>query len=76
MSGLDEKIFFEKKVRVRTTDPVTSIASNVDLRGNSCSIFKKRFRLDVGKFGLGNRVINEWNKVPDSVFLEKNFNAF
>ena len=57
-------------------DPVTSIASSISLRKNSCSIFKKRFRLNTGKFSFGNRVVNEWNKLPDSVILEKNINAF
>ena len=74
LEGLDEKMFFER--RGRASDPVTSTASSVNLRRNSCSIFKKRFRLDTGKFSFGNRVINEWNKLPDSVVLEKNFNAF
>ena len=74
LEGLDENLFFERRCRVM--DPVTSIASSISLRKNSCSIFKKRFRLNTGKFSFGNRVVNEWNKLPDSVILEKNINAF
>lgn len=46
------------------------------LRGHKFKLFKKRFRLNVGKFNFGNRVINSWNRLPDSVVQAESVNAF
>ena len=35
-------------------------------RGHEYKLFKWRFRLGVGKFRFGNRVINDWNRLPES----------
>jgi len=32
-------------------------------RGHDKKLFEKRFRLDVRKFALGNRVVNDWNSL-------------
>ena len=39
------------------------------LRGNVCKLYKKGFKLDIAKYSFGNRVVNLWNKLPDSVIL-------
>lgn len=67
-------MFFE--ARGRATIPVTSTASHIVLRRNSCSIYKKKLRLDADTFSFGNRVINEWNKLQDSFILKKSINAY
>jgi hypothetical protein len=36
-------------------------------RGNVYKLQKKRFRLDIAKYNFGNRVVNEWNKLPDKI---------
>jgi len=33
-------------------------------RGHDCKLFEKRVNLDAGKFSFGNRVCDEWNKLP------------
>ena len=37
---------------------------DMGLRGHESKLFKLRFRLDVRKFVLNNRVINSWNSLP------------
>ena len=39
------------------------------MRGHSLKLFKKRVRLDVGKYKFGNRVCNEWNGSADDVVI-------
>ena len=56
--GLKEGIFFERR-HLKGTGSGT--------RGNSCKLFKKRFRIDTGKYISGNRVVNDWNQLPDCV---------
>jgi len=36
-------------------------------RGHSMKLFKKRVRLDIAKYGFGNRVSDQWNKQPAAV---------
>src|SRR2546426_11743703 len=60
--GVKEDTFFTRKVDKG--------------RGHEFSLFKKRFRLDVAKFNFGNRVINDWNRLPDSVVKAENLNTF
>ena len=46
------------------------------LRGHKYKLFKKRFHLNVGKLNFGNRVINSWNRLPDSVVQAESVNVF
>ena len=36
-------------------------------RGHSFKLFKKRYRLDVGKFKLASRFCEEWNWLGDEI---------
>ena len=45
-------------------------------RGNSIKLYKKGFRLDVAKYSFGNRVVNDWNLLPDSVIVAQSLNVF
>jgi ribonuclease P/MRP protein subunit RPP40 len=36
-------------------------------RGNEYKLQKRRFRTDVAKYNFGNRVVNEWNRLPDRI---------
>ena len=41
--------------------------STTDLRGHSIKIFKPSFKHDVGKHTVSNRVIDNWNRLPEHV---------
>ena len=45
-------------------------------RGHSFKLFKKRYRLDVGKFKFASRVCEEWNRLGDGVVSAGTVNAF
>jgi hypothetical protein len=45
-------------------------------RGNSLKMFKRRFRLDIGKFSFGNRVCDEWNGLPEEVVTAETLLGF
>jgi len=45
-------------------------------RGHDLKLFKKRVKLDVGKFSFGNRVCDEWNRLPESVVNVEGVNKF
>ena len=65
MEGLKEEFFFEKSRR------------GVDgTRNNSHSFFKRRVRLDVGKYHFANRVVEDWNRLPNGVIEVESVNAF
>jgi hypothetical protein len=36
-------------------------------RGHEYKLQKRRFRKDVAKYNFGNRVVNEWNRLPDRI---------
>jgi len=67
LEGVNERNFFERR-------QIEGIASGT--RGNSCKFFKKRFRVDTGKYIFGNRVVNDWNQLPNCVIQAKTINAF
>jgi len=43
-------------------------------RGHDWKLFKKRDNLDAGKFSFGNRVCDEWNKLPGWVVNVESMN--
>ena len=45
-------------------------------RGHSFKLFKKRYRLDVGKFKFASRVCEEWNRLGDGVVSAGTVNVF
>ena len=45
-------------------------------RGHSLKLYKDRFCLDIAKFSFSNRVIDEWNLLPNDVIDSPNVNAF
>ena len=46
------------------------------LRGHSCKLYKERARLDVRKHFFANRVINNWNLLPEYVVSAPSVNCF
>lgn len=63
LEGINERDFFGRN-------------KSRDTRGNSIKLFKKGFRLDIAKYNFGNRVVNEWNELPDCVILASSLNVF
>ena len=45
-------------------------------RGHSFKLFKKRYRLDVGKFKFASRVCEEWNRLGDGIVSTGTVNVF
>ena len=68
LEGIDEEYLFERRLGKQNDGCVT--------RENSCKFFKNRFRLDTGKYSFANRVVDEWNQLPDSVIQATSVNAF
>jgi hypothetical protein len=60
--GVEEGIFF--------------IRASGDTRGHNLKLYKERCNKDVLKFSFGNRVVNNWNKLPNEVVNSKSINAF
>ena len=60
--GIDEKIFFKRHI------------SNT--RGHSMKLYKDRVNRDVSKFSFANKVIEQWNKLPETVVNVNSVNTF
>jgi hypothetical protein len=45
-------------------------------RGHSMKLYKERVNKDVCKFSFGNRVIDQWNNLPQEVINAKSINSF
>jgi hypothetical protein len=45
-------------------------------RGHDLKLFKKGFRLDVGKFKFSNRVCDEWNLLTNRIVKAESLNIF
>ena len=45
-------------------------------RRHSFKLFKKRYRLDVGKFKFASRVCEEWNRLGDGIVSAGTVNVF
>jgi len=45
-------------------------------RGHDLKLYKKGVRLDVEKFCFGNRVCDEWNRLPEWVVNVEGVNRF
>ena len=50
--------------------------SNRTTRGHSKKIQKKRGDKDVRKFNFSNRIIDQWNSLPEQIVSAKNINQF
>ena len=68
LEGMDEIDFFLRR-NVATKGLHSS-------RSNCFAFYKKRFKLDMGKYGFCNRVINDWNQLPEIIVQAKSINAF
>ena len=49
---------------------------NVPTRGNSKKMQKKRGDKDVRKFFFPNRIVDDWNKLPEQTVCARNINQF
>ena len=63
LDRLDPEDFFEMS-QVKST------------RGHRYKIFKKSFKSNLGRYSFGNRVIEEWNSLPELVVLADSLNKF
>lgn len=70
LENVDEKVFFK-----RYSEGTSARGASVT-RGNSCKLETRRCRLDVTKYSFGNRVVKEWNQLPDQVVQATTLNNF
>ena len=70
MDKVDEQSFFDR------TNKRNNYHNTSKTRGNSYKLLKKSFRLDVAKYNFGNRVVNEWNRLPDRMVQGDSLNNF
>jgi hypothetical protein len=47
-----------------------------ETRGHSLKLTKNRSRLDIGKYYFTNRVVEDWNNLPETVITAKNVKIF
>jgi len=52
------------------------MSSSKHLRGHSLKLYKPSFRLDIRKYSFSQRVINEWNLLPDELLECSTVNNF
>ena len=52
------------------------LAQEGSTRGHRYKIYKKRFRTNYGKFSFGNRVVGEWNSLPETAVDADGINVF
>ena len=57
-------------------DNFFTLAPEMPTRGHSLKLSGKRVTLDVTKFFFTNEIINEWNKLPESVIESTTINMF
>jgi len=50
--------------------------ANSSLRGHSLKLFKPRFKLECGRFFFANRIVDEWNMLPEEVVSCTSVNCF
>jgi len=58
--GTDEKTFFQRRVG--------------STRGHDLKLLKIRVKLDVWKFSFGNRILDEWKRLPEWIVNVKGVN--
>ena len=68
MEGLDRDHFFGENV--------DEVDKGMITRGHSLKLYKRRFRLEAGKFSFGNRVVDMWNSLPGDIVEEETVNGF
>jgi ribonuclease P/MRP protein subunit RPP40 len=66
IDNIDESVYFERNA--------TRGASTT--RGNAFKLYKKGFHSDMAKYSFGNRVVLEWNRLPNSVVLSRSVDVF
>ena len=68
MEGLRREQFFK--------EASDGSENGITTRGHSLKLYKKRVRLETGKFSFGNRVVNMWNSLPRDIVEVETVNGF
>ena len=50
--------------------------SNTGLQGHTFKLYKSAFRTNIGKFAFSNRIIEDWNSLPQHVVSNDTVNTF
>ena len=51
-------------------------SSNLKKAGHKAALVKEQYRLDMRKYSFSQRVINEWNKLPNDCVNASSVNMF
>ena len=57
-------------------DQLFRVQTNQRTRGHTQKLFKRQFRLDLRKYFFSQRVIDDWNSLPEDVVSSENINQF
>ncbi|MCU7801386.1 MAG: reverse transcriptase family protein, partial [gamma proteobacterium symbiont of Lucinoma myriamae] len=57
-------------------DKLFTLQQSDRTRGHRFKMYKKKFRLDIRRYSFSQRVIDHWNKLPDSVVSAQSINMF
>ena len=57
-------------------DPFFKVIGDGARKGRSVKLFKKRYRLEVGKSKFASRVCEEWNRLGDGIVSAETVNVF
>ena len=69
MNGLvnvDERVYVER----------SRVIGTIKTRGHTGKLFKKRVETDIAKYSFGNRVVDDWNRLPNSVVSSGSVGSF
>ena len=57
-------------------DQLFRMQTNQRTRGHTQNLFKRQFRLDLRKYSFSQRVIDDWNSLPEDVASSESINQF
>ena len=67
---------FNKGFDITAPNTLTPNMSTTGLRGHEFKLYKSAFSTNIGKFSFSNRIIDDWNSLPQHVVPSNIVNTF